>query len=210
MARTGQFDRFAQRYDDWFSSHRVAFESELAAIRKFIPEGAIGMEVGMGTGRFAEALGVSIGVEPSKGMQELATKRGLKAIDGTGEHLPFISGLFGFVLMINALCFTDDPAGALEEAHRVLKPGGSLILAIIDRNSELGREYAARKDEDSLYRDARLLTVPEAVHLIEKAGFVDLAFAQTILNGLDTAVPEEPLDGYGKGAFVVIRAQKRK
>lgn len=208
MPRTEQFDRFAKRYDEWFSSHWGAFESELAALRKFVPSKGTGMEVGMGTGRFAQALDVSIGVEPSEGMREIARRRGLNAIGGAAENLPFASSLFDFVLMINVLCFFDDPGMALKEAHRVLRPGGLLILALIDRENALGREYARRKDEESLYRDARLFSVPEAALLAGKAGFTELAFAQSITNGLDMAVPEEPLDGYGKGAFVVIRAKK--
>lgn len=61
--KTDIFDTEAERYDAWFDSPagRVLFENELAAIRllwrdEFRPA----LEVGVGTGRFAQALGVGI------------------------------------------------------------------------------------------------------------------------------------------------------
>ncbi len=62
------FDRYAARYDRWFEEEpgRSIFPSELAAIELVLNETpAPRLEVGVGTGRFAAALGVTLGLDPS-------------------------------------------------------------------------------------------------------------------------------------------------
>ena len=57
------FDDAVTRYDGWFDSPkgRVLFENELAAIRLlWRSDLRPALEVGVGTGRFAEALGVAV------------------------------------------------------------------------------------------------------------------------------------------------------
>ncbi len=48
-----------------------------------------GVEIGVSTGRFAEPLGIEIGVEPSKRMRETAKKRGIQVVGGIPEKVPF-------------------------------------------------------------------------------------------------------------------------
>jgi SAM-dependent methyltransferase len=43
--------------------------------------------------------------------------------------------------MVTVVCFLDDVVRAFREVFRVLKPAGSLIVAFIDRESPLGRQY---------------------------------------------------------------------
>lgn len=93
----------------------------------------------MGTGRFATALSLDWGIDPSEEMLRLARKRGCRVLRGEGEHLPFADAGFGWVLMVTVLCFVRDPGRVIGEAFRVLRPGGRLILGIIDPQSELGQ-----------------------------------------------------------------------
>lgn len=95
----------------------------------------------MGSGRFAAPLGIALGVEPSEVMARLARSCGVAVLAGVAEALPFADTTFDLVLMVTVLCFVDDAKLALQEAHRVLKPGGCLVLAFIDRLSELGQQY---------------------------------------------------------------------
>jgi ubiquinone/menaquinone biosynthesis C-methylase UbiE len=96
------------------------------------------LEIGVGTGRFAEPLGVKEGVEPSKAMAAIARKRGINVLEAYAEALPFEDESFGFILMVTVICFLADPFQAMREATRVLKPEGRLIIAMIARDSSLG------------------------------------------------------------------------
>lgn len=66
------FEKWAQEYDRWFDAHRLVYESEVQALSKFIPKKGKGLEVRVGTGRFAIPFGVQVGVEPAKAMADLA------------------------------------------------------------------------------------------------------------------------------------------
>ena len=52
------FDQRAEEYDRWFDEHPAIYLSELNALRMAACHG-IGLEMGVGTGRFAMPLGVS-------------------------------------------------------------------------------------------------------------------------------------------------------
>ncbi|MDP2845305.1 MAG: hypothetical protein Q8N79_04420 [Candidatus Methanoperedens sp.] len=60
------FEKYAQEYDEWFDVNRFAYQSEVLALKKFIPENSKSLEVGVGTGRFAVPLGIKVGIEPAK------------------------------------------------------------------------------------------------------------------------------------------------
>jgi SAM-dependent methyltransferase len=53
-------------------------------------------------------------------------------IRGVGEHLPFSAGAFDAVLALWSLNHAVDPAKVVDEAGRVLRPGGLLILVLED------------------------------------------------------------------------------
>src|SRR3990170_8606435 len=112
------FDRNWEDYEDWFERHKSIYSSELKALRKNIPEG-LGLEIGVGSGRFAQPLGAKIGIDHSKNMLKLAIKRSIEVILGTGENLPFKDLTFDFVLVIVTVCFVENPVSVMKEAGRV-------------------------------------------------------------------------------------------
>jgi len=61
------FDRNWEKYENWFERHKNSYSSELKALKKAKPDG-FGLEVGVGSGRFAFPLGVKLGIDPSKNM----------------------------------------------------------------------------------------------------------------------------------------------
>lgn len=211
MARIEPFEKYPGRYEDWFERNRFAYESEVLAIKKFLPEDGEGIEIGVGTGRFALPLGIKLGVEPSPRMKEIAEKRMIRVIGGVAENLPLGNEQFDFILMVTTICFLDDIETAFKEACRVLKPEGCLIIGLIDKESPLGKLYQKRKKSHVFYRVATFYSVDEVVYYLEKAGFKSFKFVQTIFRNLEDIKEVEPvIEGYGRGSFVVIKGRKWK
>ena len=209
MAKTDPFEKYPMRYDNWFERNKYAYESELRAIEKLLPKNGQGVEIGVGTGRFAAPLGIKLGVDPSKRMLEIAKRRGIRVIDAVAENLPFNDNTFDFVLMITTICFLDDIEAAFEEIYRVLRPGGSLIIGFIDKDSELGRQYQQHKDDSAFYKIANFYSVRDVTFYLKKAGFGNFSFIQTLYHELPEITEIEPLkEGYGEGSFIAIRAIK--
>lgn len=75
MARTAAFEAHSGRYDEWFVRHEAVYQSELLAVRALLPCTGLGLEVGVGTGRFAAPLGIQIGLDPAAAMLARARKR---------------------------------------------------------------------------------------------------------------------------------------
>ena len=189
--------------------NKLPYLSELQAIKSQLPENGYGLEIGVGSGRFAAPLGIKLGVEPSKKMGEIAKQRGIDVIDGVAENLPFNDAQLDFALMITTVCFLDDVETAFGEAYRVLKPDGCLIIGFIDKDSPLGKLYQRRKEDSLFYRVATFYSVNEVILFLKKAGFKNFNFTQTIFHNLAEIRNVEPLkEGYGEGSFVVIKATK--
>lgn len=209
MNQNNVFEKYAEQYDDWFERNRFAYESELRAVRMLMPESSNGIEIGVGSGRFAVPLGIKLGVEPSAAMRALARQRGIEVIDGVAESLPFANARFDFVIMVTTICFVDNAEVVIKEAYRVLKTGGHLIIGLIDKESPLGKLYQMNKDKSVFYKHAKFYSVGELLTLCEQAGFKDFRFTQTIFHHLAEIKEIEPVkEGHGEGSFVVIKAVK--
>lgn len=209
MAKVEPFERFTRRYDKWFEKNRFAYESELQAVRYLLPEQGIGIEIGVGTGRFAAPLGIKFGVEPSMSMGKVARRRGINVIRAIAEALPIKGEHFEIVLMITVICFVDNIETALREAARVLKGGGFIIIGFIDRGSPIGATYEEHKHENVFYKDANFYTPEEVSYYLKKVGFKDTSFAQTIFRDInEIRYIEEVKEGHGEGSFVVVRGVK--
>lgn len=210
MPGVSAFDRNVDQYEQWFVDNPLAYVSELRAVRELVPTNSNGIEIGLGTGRFAAPLGITRGIEPSRSMAELARKKGIEVVAGVAEHLPFTDNEFGFVLMVTTVCFLDDMDMALREVRRVLKPGGALVIGFVDRDSPLGKDYQARKDTSAFYQHATFYTTKDIAAALEKAGFGAFEYRQTLFQPLETMAEVEPVkEGYGQGSFVVVRAEKK-
>lgn len=204
------FEQHAAEYDEWFDAHGAVYQAELAALRKFIPAAGSSLEVGVGTGRFAIPLSIRFGIDPSRRMLQLARQRGLRVCQAVGEHLPFREAQLDVVLLVTVICFVDDVPTLLRELRRVLKSGGHLVIAFINRNSELGRLYESRKETSAFYKDARFYSVEEVAGRVREAGFRSLRFCETLFGDVTQlgSTSLEVRDGYANGAFVVLGTQK--
>jgi len=199
-----------RRYDEWFQRHEVAYLSELLAVRALLPWQGTGLEIGVGTGRFAGPLGVTFGIDPAIPTLSYARERGVNVVSGIAETLPFADAQFGYALLVTTICFVSSVETTLAEARRVLRPGGCLIVGFIDRESVLGREYLEHQAENVFYRKATFYSATEVDALLESAGFDERIWLQTLSKPLGTITSIEPVKpGTGRGAFVVVRAHSR-
>jgi len=211
MSKIEPFEKHTSEYETWFENNRFVYESELRAIKDQLPKKGEGIEVGVGSGRFAAPLGIKFGVDPSRKMRELARSRGVAAIEGAAEKLPFADCRFDFVLMVMTICFLDDIEASFKEAFRVLKSDGHLIVGFIDKESPVGVLYQQQKSESVFYKGATFYSVDEVTSYLKKTGFINLVFTQTILHHLPEIKNLEPIKkGYGEGSFVAVKALKPK
>lgn len=203
------FEANADRYEAWFDAHEPVYASELAALEAVLPEPGVGLEVGVGSARFAAPLGVPVGVDPSVEMLWRARDRGVSVALGVAERLPFGDDAFDSVLFVTTVCFVDDLARALAEAERVLAPDGALVVGFVDRESPVGERYEANRDANPFYRDATFRSTDELVEAMEDAGFDAFEFRQTVFSWIEDLEERDPVrEGYGDGSFVAVRATR--
>lgn len=205
------FDDHVAEYEEWYDRYPLVFKSEVEALREMLPEGEKlrGIEVGVGTGRFSQALGIREGVDPSEGMGALALERGIEVMKGTAEHLPYSDHRYDLVLMNFCISYFHDMYVPFREASRVLNLDGALIIGFIDRNSTIGQYYEAHKPESTFYRQANFYDVDKVIRELKDSGFKHTSIRQTLFGPLDSITEFQPSKpGYGEGSFVVIRAMK--
>ena len=199
------FQKQATDYDEWFGRHPALFQSELAAIRSVLPPFQKGVEIGVGTGRFAATLGIRFGLEPLEDYAPIARSRGIEVQTGVAEKMPYPEGYFDLALMVTVDCFLDDVPAAFAETFRVLSPGGSFVVAFLDKKGAIARKY--KRQGSSSYRNARFHGPDEIKDWMQAAGFSDFRLAQTLFDET-AAEPEPPLAGVGTGSFAVIAGKK--
>jgi ubiquinone/menaquinone biosynthesis C-methylase UbiE len=209
------FYRYASEYDAWYDTEagKSIFSIEVDCLKPLLHRfGRPYLEIGVGPGRFAEALGIEYGIDPAPAMLQMAKARGVKVIEGTGEELPFPDKMFGGILIAFTLCFMDNPQKALQEAWRVLRTEGGLILGLILRDSPWGEFYTNKgKDGHPIYSKARFFSKVEVDDLLQHSGFKVLEYRSTLFQppGQKYYRHESPVSGYQQSAgFVALVSLK--
>ena len=209
MARTKPFDEHLTEYEQWFTENHWVFQSELEAIRSILPVHGSGVEIGVGSGIFASPLGIRDGVEPSSAMRRKARERGINAIDGIAEKLPYPVGSYDFALMVTTICFVDDIVKSFLEVNRILKNNGAFIIGFVDKESTVGKFYLNNKDRSLFYKDAEFYSTEEVYGYLSDTGFKVEATLQTVFGMLGSVREvQHAKQGKGKGSFIVIKAEK--
>ena len=187
------FNQVAGFYDAWYShpQGRQVFKAELKALESLIPDSGLGIEVGAGTGVFAESLTEEnrkiICLDPSGAMLAKAKERKMPAIMGVGEHIPITEGAVGFAYMATTLEFLENPVTALKQVRETTKKDAPLVILFINADSAWGSLYKQIGAKgDPVFRYARLRSLSEVHEILVEAGYVIQECVGTLTTG-----PEE-------------------
>jgi SAM-dependent methyltransferase len=208
------FNDLASKYDAWFDEKgKLIFEIEVKAFQEILPTlPKPWLEIGAGSGRFAQALGIETGLEPSIEMVKIARRRGINTFWSRGEQQVFEEASFGTIFMITTLCFMESPLEVLKEAYRILQPGGKVVLGLILKDNPWGQYYQQKKMEDhSIYKFATFYRCNEVTGLTIQAGFMGERIISTLFQKPgEVRRLEYPKEGYYcEAGFVVIVAEKQ-
>jgi demethylmenaquinone methyltransferase/2-methoxy-6-polyprenyl-1,4-benzoquinol methylase len=147
------FDEAAPHYDrinELFSFGTGARYRRDCLIHAGLRPGLRLADIAIGTGLVArEAVAVlgsedgMVGVDLSAAMlAEARAKLGISLIQGTAEQLPFADNSFDFLTMGYALRHVANLVSTFHEFHRVLRPGGTvLVLEIAQPTKRLNRAF---------------------------------------------------------------------
>jgi ubiquinone/menaquinone biosynthesis C-methylase UbiE len=194
-------DRDAAKFEDWygaldrsrfsnaFTYGRSKIDGLVGQLFDNLPKGAKVLDVGCGTGehlRRAARQGLKpSGIEPAPAMLAFA-RRNVPDADirqGVATDLPFKKGEFDLVIMVEVLRYLDRPdtETALKEARRVLKPGGLLLVTLVNRWALDGfymlqrtRQLLRRRQFDEVNPYCLFHSPSSARRDLEKAGFSDV------------------------------------
>ena len=133
------FDNGANYYDavvDWGFFHSGALYRRWTQKRHGLKPGMQLLDVACGTGLMAVAAAQILGsaenitcLDPSEGMLAVArTKLAARFVQGRAEALPFTDEAFDFLTMGYALRHVASLEETFGEFHRVLRPGGKLLI----------------------------------------------------------------------------------
>lgn len=188
------FDSVAGSYDDWYRHPQGAqvLMAEAALLDSLIPTCGLGLEVGAGTGAFAERLRGPcreiVCLDPSSEMISRARGRGLMTVIGVGDRIPFRSGAFDYAYMATVVEFLAEPTKVFNEVKASCKEDSPLSILFINSVSPWGRLYEEiGLKGDPVFKHARLLSFSELTHLLSEAGYVVESSGGTLTTG-----PMEP------------------
>ena len=207
------FDAMVSSYDAWFENEgKLIFDIEVSAFQKVTPQlPRPWLEVGVGSGRFAQALGIETGIDPSVKLLEIAKKRGITVFKTRGEEKFFDAETFGTVFLIVTLCFVDSPLDVLREAYRVLKEEGKIVLGLVLQDSPWGQYYLMKKEQGHrFYKHATFYRYQEVVQFLEQSGFaVEKVLSTLFQRPNEVTGMESPGEGFcHEAGFTVVVAGK--
>jgi ubiquinone/menaquinone biosynthesis C-methylase UbiE len=147
------FDRFARVYDATplqRAIYRPAHDAVVEELRRAAPMWVLDAGCGTGilAGRIGEEVGPArvVGCDLSMGMLRRATERlPLGAwLQGDALRLPLRDGVLDAVVTTQAFHFVGDRTAAITEFRRVLRPGGILIIAMVNPRTVVASRVISR------------------------------------------------------------------
>jgi len=187
------FDGVASLYDSWFDSPlgRTVDKLEkdllyqLAGLRSVSAEARPRsgderiLDVGTGTGHFAADLAgrgwTVVGIDLSAEMLDVARRKGsaVRLLRGDAASLPVASHSFDLVLTVTTLEFVADPQQAVQEMWRALRPGGRLVVGVLNALSPWAWQRRRESQrQETPFSEARFFSPRGLLRLLRQLGAV--------------------------------------
>jgi ubiquinone/menaquinone biosynthesis C-methylase UbiE len=228
---TNYFQEIAAKYDAWFATphgryvHRYEREAvmSLAAPAPGMSVADIGCGTGLYTDELCQAGAKVVGVDISPEMLAIAAARtarhgdAVSFLQGDAAALPFADASFDMVTSITAMEFFADPRACLHDMHRIVKPGGRLVIATLGslspwswqrRLKTLFRKTVFRHATFHSIADMRTLLAPHEITAWRGTIFVPPFAPAALIRHPD------PFERWcqkhipSMGAFLVVRVDK--
>ena len=165
-----EYQRLHEReYIHWWNiGRRRVLEAALARNLKFSPTERKVLDVGCGAGGnilFLKKFGRVTGFDISEEALSFSSDKGFsQLVLGRAEKMPFPNGSFGIVSALDCIEHIEDDEATLQEAYRVLKDDGTLLLTV-----PAHRWLWSRHDEALHHK--RRYTTKDLRRKIQDAGF---------------------------------------
>ena len=134
------------------------------------------LDIGGGTGRVSGTFGDALHVvvcDPSAGMLGQALGKGLHACACVAEQLPFATGSFPRIILVDTFHHVADQRQMVRELRRVLVPGGRWVIEEPDIRQRVVQFVALA--ERLLRVRSRFFSLPDMLAMLEEAGATILA-----------------------------------
>jgi ubiquinone/menaquinone biosynthesis C-methylase UbiE len=219
------FDEWPEKYDRWFTTPigRLVkkFESDLLLQMVNPRFGEKILDAGCGTGIFTLDLltagATVVGLELSLPMLNHTVKRSknhqFHAIQGSMLQLPFEDHVFDKAVSVTAIEFIEKTSIAVAELFRVVRPGGSIVVATLNSLSPWAdRRMQSAKSGHDIFRHARFRSPGELEALAPTDAVTKTAihFQKHEDPELASEIEQNGMrQGLKTGAFLVAHWQKQ-
>ncbi|MGH8615891.1 MAG: SAM-dependent methyltransferase [Gammaproteobacteria bacterium] len=176
--------------------------NRVLAERAGISPGQVVLDAGCGLGGSAiwlaehhqvKVIGVTLAQSQARTARKFAKKRGVanRVQFGVADYCatPFASGSFDIVWGLESICYALDKRAFITEAHRLLRPGGRLVVAdgFAKRTTFNAAEWEAVLAFLDGWAVPNLVTPGVFQSYLEESGFVDSAFTDITSNVMPSA-----------------------
>lgn len=220
-------DKVANKYDAYFDTKKGRYvwqvETDLMKQLIDIESGMRVLEIGSGTGiysiPFARQGCIVTGIDISDEMLEIARQKvidqqlNLDFIHMDANALHFSEHTFDRIYSMGVLDFVDDLEHAFEQAYRVLKPGGKISIAVVNRDSAWGKRYMDPEyNKGKVYAHAYFKNLNELMRIHPEAiiGSGECLFVPPDAEESEFTLENERLMSDNAGGWINVIWQKKE